>query len=64
MVKDSERYNTLPPYHRTVFPINTKGSFICIILDRIAHTTAFVYTSCVALTGTRNSPIGPIKNYE
>ena len=27
--------------------------------DRITHTTAFVYTSCGALAGTRNSPMGP-----
>ena len=33
MVKDhsdSERINPLPP-HRVLFPINSKGSFICII---------------------------------
>ena len=44
MVKDhsdSERGNPLLP-HRLLFPINSKGSFICTILDRIAHTTAFV----------------------
>ena len=44
MVKDrtdSERGNPLPP-HRLLFPISSKGSFICIIPDRIAHTTAFV----------------------
>ena len=38
---DSERGNPLPP-HRLLFPINSKGSFICTIPDRIAHTTAFV----------------------
>ena len=38
---DSERGNPLPP-HRLLFPINSKGSFICTIRDRIAHTTAFV----------------------
>ena len=40
MVKDhsnSEKGNPLPP-HRLLFPINSKGSFIC----SIAHTTAFV----------------------
>ena len=40
MVKDhsdSEKGNPLPP-HRLLFPINSKGSFVC----RIAHTTAFV----------------------
>ena len=44
MVKDhsdSERGNLFPP-HRLRFPINSKGSFICTIPDRIAHTTAFV----------------------
>ena len=44
MVKDhsdSEKGNLLPP-HRLFFPINSKGSFICTIPDRIAHTTAFV----------------------
>ena len=44
MVKDhsdSEKGNPLPP-HRLLFPINSKGSFICTIPDRIAHTMAFV----------------------
>ena len=44
MVKDhsdSEKGNPLPP-HGLLFPINSKGSFICTIPDRIAHTTAFV----------------------
>ena len=44
MVKDhsdSERGNPLPP-HELLFSINSKGSFICTIPDRIAHTTAFV----------------------
>ena len=44
MVKDhsdSEKGNPLPP-HRLLFLINSKGSFICTIPDRIAHTTAFV----------------------
>ena len=36
---DSERGNPLPP-HGLLFPINSKGSFICT--DRITHTTAFV----------------------
>ena len=36
---DSERGNPLPP-HGLLFPINSKGSFICTIPDRIAHTTA------------------------
>ena len=44
MVKDhsdSEKGNPLPP-HRVLFLISSKGSFICTIPDRIAHTTAFV----------------------
>ena len=44
MVKDhsdSERGNPLRP-HRLLFLISSKGSFICIIPDRITHTTAFV----------------------
>ena len=44
MVKDhsdSERGNPLLP-HGLLFQINSKGSFICTIPDRIAHTTAFV----------------------
>ena len=44
MVKDhsdSERGNPLPP-HGLLSSINSKGSFICTIPDRIAHTTAFV----------------------
>ena len=40
---DSESGNLLPP-HRLLFPISSKGSFICINhpTDRIIHTTAFV----------------------
>ena len=38
---DGEKGNPLPP-HRLLFPINSKGSFICTIPDRITHTTAFV----------------------
>ena len=44
MVKDnsdSEKGNPLPP-HRLLFPINSKGSFICTSPDRIAHNRAFV----------------------
>ena len=50
MVKDhsdSEKGNPLPP-HRLLFPINSKDSFICIIL----------HTSRGALAGTRNSSMG------
>ena len=38
---DSEKGNLLPS-HGLLFPINSKGSFICTIPDRIAHTTTFV----------------------
>ena len=39
---DSERGNPLP-LHGLLFPINSKGSFICTIpTDRITHTTAYV----------------------
>ena len=38
---DSERGNPLPP-HGLLFLISSRGSFICTIPDRIAHTTAFV----------------------
>ena len=44
MVKDdsdSKRGNPLLP-HRLLFLISSKGSFICTIPERIAHTTAFV----------------------
>ena len=54
MVKDhsdSERGNPLPPYG-LIFPINSKGSFICIT-DRIAYTTALGYSGRGALAGTR-----------
>ena len=61
MVKDhsdSERGNVLLP-HGLLFPINSKGSFICTIPQRITHTTAFWYTSRGALAGTKNSSVGP-----
>ena len=38
---DSEKGNPLLP-HRLLFPINSKGSFICTIPHRITHTTALV----------------------
>ena len=44
MVKDhsdSETGNLLLP-HGLLFLISSKGYFICIISDRITHTTAFV----------------------
>ena len=57
VVKDhsySERGNLLLPLHRLLFPINCKGSFICTIPDRIAHT--FVRGT---LSGMRNSLMDP-----
>ena len=44
MVKDhsdSERGNLLSPLHVLLFMISSKGSFICTIPDRIAHTMEF-----------------------
>ena len=44
MVKDhsdSDKGNLLTP-HGLLFPIISKDYFICIIPDRIIHTTAFV----------------------
>ena len=54
MIKDHsvcERGNPLPT-HGLLFPISSKGSFICTI-DMIC------YTSRGALAGTRNSSMGP-----
>ena len=53
MVKDhsdSERGNLLPP-HGLLFPISSKGSFICI-KNNTYHNHC--YTSRGALAGTRN----------
>ena len=61
MVKDnseSERENLLPPLHGLLFPISSKGFFyVHGPIVRIAHITAFVYTSCRTLAGTRKSPM-------
>ena len=38
---DREEGNLLPP-HVLLFPISSKGSFICIIPHKITHTTAFI----------------------
>ena len=69
---DSERGNPLPP-HGLLFPISYKGSFICTIPDRIAHTTAFVIpvvehwlereiTQWVHHEGSIRRPIAPWAN--
>ena len=52
---DSERGNLLPP-NELLFPISSKGSFICI-QDNTYH--GLCYTSRVALAGTRNRSMGP-----
>ena len=60
MVKDhsdSERGNLLQP-HRLLFPISSKGSFICIPQDNTYHSLC--YASRGALAGTRNSSMGHI----
>ena len=63
MVKDhsdSERGNPLPP-HGLLFPISSKGSFVCIIPQHRQDNTyhGLCYTSRGALAGTRNSSMGP-----
>ena len=45
------RKETPLPSHGLLFSISSKGSFICTIPDRIAHTMAFWYTSRGALAG-------------
>ena len=57
MVKDhsdSEKGNPLPP-HRLLFPINSKGSFICTIPQTDSTYQGLFYNSRGALAGTRNS---------
>ena len=57
MVKDhsdSERGNPLPP-HGLLFPINSKGSFICTIPQTGLYIPCLCYTSRGTLAGTRNS---------
>ena len=47
MVKDhsdSDRRNPLPS-RKILFPISSNGSFVCIISDKVTHTTAFVNSS-------------------
>ena len=64
MVKDhtnSESGNPLPP-HGLLFPISSKGSFICTIPQTGQNRTynGLWYTSRGALAGTRNSSMGPL----
>ena len=54
MVKDhsdSEKGNPLPP-HGLLFPINSKGSFICTIHGQDSTYHGLYYTSRGALAGT------------
>ena len=56
MVKNhlySERRNPLPPLHGLLFPISSKGYFICTIHRQESTYLGFCYTSCEALAGTR-----------
>ena len=39
---DSERENLMPSLHGILFPISSKGSFICTIPDRTVYTMTFV----------------------
>ena len=54
---DSERGNPLPP-PGLLFPINSKGSFICTTLRQDSTYHGLCYTSRGALAGTRNSTMG------
>ena len=60
MVKDhseSERGNPLPS-HGLLFPISSKGCFICIMIqDNTYH--GLCYTCCGILAGTRNNSMDP-----
>ena len=54
MVKDHsdiERRNPLPSLHALLFSISSKGFYMHYPTYRIAHTTAFRYTSRGALAG-------------
>ena len=56
---ESERGNPLPP-HRLLFPISSKGGFICISSHRQDNTYHdLCYTSRGAMAGTINSSMGP-----
>ena len=55
---DSERGNPLPP-HGLLFPINSKGSFICTIHRQDDTYHSLCYTTRGALAGMRNSSMGP-----
>ena len=55
---DSERGNLLPP-HGLLFPINSKGSFMCISHRQDSTYHSLCYISRGALAGTRNISMGP-----
>ena len=54
---DSERGNPLPS-HGLLFPINSKGSFICTIPQTGYHIPRPLLHLCY-VAGTRNSSMGP-----
>ena len=51
---DSERGNTLSP-HGLLFPMSSKGSFICTIPRQDNTYHGLCYPSCGALAGRKNS---------
>ena len=55
---DSERGNPLLP-NRLLFPINSKGSFICTIHKQDNTYHSLCYTSHGAMAGMRNIFMGP-----
>ena len=65
MVKDhsdSEKGNPLPP-HGLLFPIRSKGSFICITHRQDNTYHGLCYTSRGALAGTKNSSMGSLRSH-
>ena len=64
---DSEKGNPLP-LHGLLFPISSKGSFICMIpTDRTTHTSAYitpVVEHCKTHSDNENeNPLPHVKNY-
>ena len=63
MVKDhsySERGNRLSPLRVLLFPINSKGSFICTIPHTRQHILRHSFHKSLSTSGTRNTSIGPL----
>ena len=54
IIDHSSREEASFHHYGLLFPISSKGSFICTITHTVAHTTHFG-----ASAGTRNSSIGP-----